>query len=540
MSFEDIPGQSRLFLDFLRDPAALKKYYPNAVTSIADVSAFADTALSGYKTDRDQLCDILLSVNEAAGAGPETFANIETLRDRNTVAVLTGQQAGLFSGPLYTIYKALSAVRMAEELNAADTRAVPVFWAATEDHDLEEVATAHFISASGETVSVRYEPDSVANDSQVGDVVVDETVVKEISGLMERLPNTEFSAEVSEILMDAWRPGVGFGTAFIRTMTRLLRKHGVIFVDPTDERLRRLASPIFTDAIRNVDVIVSSMLDLNVELTGDGYHAQVSVDAGYFPLFWIDPQRSRRSLKKSADGLYRVKGGKTEFSVGQLLQMAAEHPEQFSPGVMLRPVVQDYLFPTACYFGGGAEVAYFAQNSVVYRCLGRPVTPVMHRQSFTVVSSKHRRAFEKLNIGLTDLFDGREVLGTRLGAAIVSPETARLFAEAEERINGEMNRLDQHLSSIDPTLSENLATRRRKIVYHIGALRKKTLSAVIRSDETFRRRLDGLFTSILPNGGLQERTLNVFTFVNQFGLSFVDWIGDAIDLDDRGHRIIDL
>jgi uncharacterized protein YllA (UPF0747 family) len=207
---------------------------------------------------------------------------------------------------------------------------------------------------------------------------------------------------------------------------------------------------------------------------------------------------------------------------------------------MLRPVVQDFLFPTICYFGGGAEVAYFAQNSEVYRVLERPVTPVFHRQSFTVTEASQRRSMEKLELTLADLFEGREAVTMRSAEKYLTPETPVLFAEVEEKISSELNRLDQAISDIDPTLAANLATRRGKIVYHIAALREKALRAHLRNDETFRRRIDAVFAGVLPNDGLQERTINVVTFLNRYGLNFIDWVYDAIDLDDKEHRIIEL
>ena len=204
----------------------------------------------------------------------------------------------------------------------------------------------------------------------------------------------------------------------------------------------------------------------------------------------------------------------------------------------MRPVVQDYLLPTAGYFGGGAEIAYFAQNSVLYEVLQRPVTPILHRQSFTIIEAKHARTLKKYDLDLTRLFDGFENVLPAIVEKYLNRETARDFAEAEEIINTQLNRLDQNLSRTEPTLSENLATRRRKILYHIGALRTKFHYAQIRKDETIQRQIEAAFTALLPHHALQERTLNVLTFLNAHGLYFIDWIYEAIDLDDKGHRII--
>jgi bacillithiol synthase len=200
--------------------------------------------------------------------------------------------------------------------------------------------------------------------------------------------------------------------------------------------------------------------------------------------------------------------------------------------------VQDFLFPTVCYFGGGAEIAYFAQNSEVYRILDRPVTPILHRQSFTVVEAKHGRTLEKYGLSFTDLFAGMDAVLPRIVDKFIDPNTARIFAEAEEKINTELNRLDQTLSQMDVTLAANLATRRRKIIYHIGALRKKYHFRRAERDETIGRRVRNAFTALMPHGHLQERTLNAASFADRLGPAFIDIIYDSIDLDDKGHRVI--
>ena len=205
---------------------------------------------------------------------------------------------------------------------------------------------------------------------------------------------------------------------------------------------------------------------------------------------------------------------------------------------MLRPVVQDYLFPTVCYFGGGAEIAYFAQNSEVYRIMDRPVTPILHRQSFTIIEAKHARTLEKYELEFTDLFAGEAEVLPKIVDKFIDPNTAKLFAEAEKKINTELNRLDQSLSQIDVTLAANLATRRRKIVYHIAALQKKYQFRRVEMDEIIDRRVRSAFTSLLPHGNLQERTLNVTSFLDRFGPKFIDMVYDSIDLDDKGHRVV--
>ncbi|MGB5013754.1 MAG: bacillithiol biosynthesis BshC, partial [Pyrinomonadaceae bacterium] len=251
-------------------------------------------------------------------------------------------------------------------------------------------------------------------------------------------------------------------------------------------------------------------------------------------------QGVRSAIRRTGDGDYRSKADKREFTTPEMLEIAASEPERFSPGVMLRPVVQDYLFPTICYFGGGAEIAYFGQNSAVYETLGRPVTPVLHRQSFTVIEPRHERILNDLDLDFTDLFAGIDSLLPSLIEKHISPDTAKLFADVEERMNIELDRLDRSLTALDVTLAANLAKRKRKMIYHIDALRKKAYRAELRKSEMINGRIGAAFSSIYPNGHLQERSINIVTYLNKYGPNFVDWLYDSIDLDDRGHRLIHL
>ena len=540
LPFSAIPHQSKLFLEYLEDPQSLKEYYPNAFATPTDVGEFAPTVLANYRTDRNALCDALVEINSNVGVGRLTLDNIEFLRRSDTVAVLTGQQAGLFSGPLYTIYKALTAIKQAEYLTTIGVSAVPVFWAATEDHDFDEVAEAFVIGRGNELTKLTYRPNGYKENSQVGSVEIDNGIDSKIADLLDSIEHTEFSDDVRAMLSQSWQIGGGLGEAFMKQLAVIFAKYGLIFVDPMNAKIKHLASPIFEKAVQNSDEIVSALTVRSRELVERGFHDQVTVEDDYFPLFWIDDEGGRYALRNVGEGIFRVKDGKREFTSAELQAIARDKPEALSPGVMLRPVVQDFLFPTICYFGGGAEVAYFAQNGEVYRVLERPVTPVFHRQSFTVTEAAQRHSMEKLELTLADLFEGREAVTMESAEKHLTPDTPVLFAEVEEKINTELNRLDWAVSVIDTTLAANLATRRRKIIHHIAALREKTLRAHIRNDETFRRRLDAVFAGVLPNDGLQERTINVVTFLNRYGLNFIDWVHDAIDLDDKEHRIIEL
>lgn len=538
VSFAELPDQSRLFLEYLRSSSGVKKYYPNVTDSPLKIGDFASEVLANYKTDREQLCDALMEINRQAGASAKTLENIDLLRDTDSVAVVTGQQAGLFTGPLYTIYKALSAIKLADELNKNGTNAVPVFWIATEDHDFDEVAEVYVTNKNGEPARLRYKPGKFTESASVGGIKLDASITAFIDDLISQLPQTEFSPSVRDLLESAYNKQSGFGEAFGKTLAALFANYGLVVIDPLHEKIKQLAAPIYGRAIKKSDEIVSAIQDRTKELVADGFHMQVLVEDDYYPLFWHDDTGKRMALRKVSDGVYRVKGDRREFTTSELESLALREPGRFSPGVMLRSVVQDYLLPTICYFGGSAEIAYFAQNGAAYGILKRPVTPIFHRQSFTIVESRQRRTLEKMGWKLGSLFVGREQATIVAAEKILSPEMADLFTDVEAKVNTELDRLEKQLSSSDPTLATNLATRRRKIIYHIAALRRKALASELKKDETMRRQIDDLFNSLVPNGGLQERTLNVFSFINKHGFALLDLLYNSIDLNDKNTRII--
>lgn len=538
LSFARLPHQSALFLEYLRASSAVKKYYPNVPVFPSETGKFAGEVIAGYKTDRGQLCDALTAINQRIGAGTETLENIESLRSADTVAVVTGQQAGLFTGPLYTIYKALSAIKLADQLTESGCKAVPVFWIGSEDHDFDEVAQIYFSYGADGLRRLRYKPADIIEGVSVGRVRLDASMAGLIDGCISHLPTTESSAAVLQVLRTAYSAEDDFGSAFGKALAALFSNYGLVVIDPLDKKIKQLAAPIYKQVITRSDEIVAAIREQDRSLQADGFHSQVLVESDYFPLFWHDDEGRRSALRKVGDRLYRVKGGKRKFTSADLERIASEEPQRLSPGVMLRSVVQDHLLPSVCYIGGAAEIAYFAQNGAAYQVLDRPVTPIFHRQSFTIVESRQRRLLDKFGWGLTDLFIGKEKATLDAAEKILSPDLADLFADVDEKISRELQRLSEALSSSDPTLAANLATRRRKILYHIATLRKKALLSEARKDDMLRRQIDELFDSILPKGGLQERSLNVFDLINKHGFGFIDLLYDSIDLDDKAHRII--
>lgn len=538
LSFDQIPQQSRLFLDYLDDPIKLRRFYPETVRHHFDLTERRERALTNYKTDRGALCDVLDRMNRGWGAGDKTLEHIQRLRDSDCIAVVSGQQAGLFGGPLYAIYKALSAVKLADCLAQRGIKAVPVFWIATEDHDFAEVATAEIINRDCTLTSVAISRDIHADGSPVGRAVLNQSITDTVNQLLQALPQNEFSEDVVKLLREAYRRERKFGDAFASMTTRLTRERGLILLDPLDSELKRLAAPLYAEAARCAPEIAQAIVNRSRELVDVGYHAQVTPSENSFPLFLHEESGARHALTRTAKGKYQTKNDGQAYSADELADWALREPDRFSPNVTLRAVVQDYLLPTIAYYGGSAEIAYFAQTAEVYRILDRPTTPILPRASLTFVEKHTWRSLERYGVQLNDFFEGMDHLIARVVEKYLSKETAATFEHTTQTFNSELDTLQEQLQRVDPTLADALEKGRRKINYQIDGLRTRFNRSQVARDEAVHRQLEHAFDLLYPQKGLQERHINITSFIARHGLYFVDWIFDAIDLDSNEHQIV--
>ena len=538
--FDRIPNQSRLFLDYLKDPTALKKFYPSAVRFHHELQQRVPEVLAAHQVDRAKVCDALEAMNRRWNAGEETLRNIQLLRESDCVAVVSGQQAGLFTGPLYTVYKALSAVKLAGCLRQRKTKAVPVFWMAAEDHDFAEVANAEFITRDCQLNSVAVPADLHEEGQPVGQVVLNESINDVVEQLFALLPNSEFADDMKALVQKAWQPGRGFVDSFATMMTSLLGSHGLIFLDPLDPDLKKLAAPLYSAAAKQAAEIATAVEQRSKELEEAGYHAQVMATANSFPLFLHDERGARHAVARTENGKYRTKDIDAEYTSDELAQLALENPQRFSPNVTLRAVVQDYLLPTIAYYGGSAEIAYFAQTGEVYRVLGRPVTPILPRSSLTMIERHASRVLERYDLALEDLFDGIDPVIKRVVEEYLGADTAKLFAKTEQKVNEELDRLRQELESVDPTLASALDTGRKKINYQLDGLQTRFVRAQMSRDEAAHRQLLRVFEQLYPNKELQERHINITSLLARHGTYVIEWIYNAINLGSNEHQVVKL
>ncbi len=523
--FSAIPHSSKLFLDYLSDHDKVSKFYPRP----ANQSWLVGQAKS-FEPDisrSQQVADVLKRQNEAFGAGERTMAAIESLR-RGARAVVTGQQVGLFGGPLYSTLKAVSALNAAEQLNEAGIPTVAVFWLATEDHDLDEVK--HALLPAGPGKLKRLDSTSRGKASApVGQVKFSAEIEKVAAEAADLLGDPD----IATWIRDSYREGENFGSAFGKLFARVFRDRGLILLNMLDPQLHQIAAPVYAQALDEAGSINQKLLDRGKDLRDAGYHEQVRVTKESTLLFSIE--NGERKPIHLANGDFMI--GAQKIGRQELLSRVKNHPEDFSPNVLLRPIVQDYLLPTVTYFGGAAEVAYFAQLSIVYEYILGSVTPILPRLSATVVNQRMQRLLKRYRLSLTDLFGGTENLKELLGRRVLPEDLTRTLDDATGVLKKGIEELKDSLRALDQTLVPAADKAGKKMEYQVERLRTKAARAQLRRDQQLESDAAEIIEGLFPEKNLQEREIAGIA-VLAANPDLLNRLMEAARLDCAAHQVI--
>src|SRR2546425_1238248 len=398
-------------------------------------------------------------------------------------------------------------------LGEAGVPAVPIFWVAAEDHDYQEIEWATLLDRDSGVQQVRVDL-SNTESCPSGWLGFHEDVTEAIAKCLAILPDSEFQPAVRELVAASYKPGVSPVDAFARMMAKLFEGSGLIFVNPLDPEVRKLAAATLHQVVRQNSEIRSAVLARSRALSKAGYHEQVKVDDN-FSGFFAYRGKSRQPVRPE------------ELSTDLWL----------SPNVLVRPAMQDAIFPTAAYVGGPAEIAYFGQAAAVYEVLGRAVPPVVPRISVTILEPRVARALKKYNMEFTDVFRGRDFMRRQ---AVRTVQAVDIFDRARDRMTSELESLGPALDAVDSTLVGALDTARQKILHQVETLRTKFVNAEARRNETLERHLDTVGNSLFPEKKLQERVLNITSFLVRYGLAFLPRLEETLSLDSRAHQVVEI
>jgi bacillithiol biosynthesis cysteine-adding enzyme BshC len=526
------PWIRRFAADYAYDFRAVAPFFTGDPSNRTDW-ARAIAQAQAHPRRRPEIASVVATQQRRRQAPSRAIDAGERLADAGTVAVVTGQQAGLFGGPLFTLLKAVTALKLADQVTREHkVPAVAIFWVEAEDHDWNEVRSCTVFDASLEPRDVAL-PARSAEPTPVASILLEDSIRDVIEELSRTLPSTEFTPALLEQLRDAYAPGGGMADAFAKWLERVLGDRGLIVYDASDPVAKPLAAEVFARELATAGQTARLATATGADLIARGYHAQVQAPDDSLSLFLLDG--SRLALRRQ-DG--RLVAGEKSFAPDALLEEARVRPAAFSPGVLLRPVVQDALFPTVCYVPGPNELAYLGQLRGVYAHFGVPMPLMYPRATATLLDAASLRFLTKYQLPLETLQARDEAALNALLETQIPPAVEAAFARASRTIEAEMAMLVAAVPALDATLEGAAKSTLGRMQHDLQALHAKMIQAAKRRDDTLRRQFMHARALAFPRGHAQERTIGFISFLNQYGPALVDRLSDELPLDMGHHWVM--
>ncbi|HUR21536.1 MAG TPA: bacillithiol biosynthesis cysteine-adding enzyme BshC [Vicinamibacterales bacterium] len=505
----------------------------------ADPDAWTQTIARVQQSARDRagLCQIIAAQLERRNAPAPARSAASQLAEESAVAVVTGQQAGLFGGPLYTLLKAVTAIRLARQVTATNgVAAIAVFWVEAEDHDWDEVRTARVLDDQLALREITLDNLEGAGTRSVASLVLDDGIGDALGALEAALPETEFTQELMARLRTHYRPGQRMGSAFASWLDDLLGRYGLVVFEAADPAAKPLVASLFS---RELDAPCRTAQFANQAgqaMRALGHDPQVQAGDDSVALFYL-AEDGRHAIKRRDDG---YAWGEAVRPQADVQQEAAEHPERFGPNVLLRPVVQDRLFPTICYVAGPSELAYQAQLGAIYQDFGVEVPLLYPRANATLLDAAAVRFLEKYDLPFEALQPRDESGLNRLLQSQLPPGIDAALQSAGEEIRARLEVLKAGLPAIDPTLVGAADTTLDRMQETLKHLQNKIIQASKKKDETLRRQFTRTQALAFPEGVPQERIVDLAFFLNRYGQPLCDRLLEGLPLEMGQHYVLQL
>ena len=526
-----VPGLHRLFLDYCAGDAAARTFYLSLPGKNVQGSGWQ--ARPPVPAHWPELVRLLAEQNPSPTANPA----LEALC-KGAGAVVTGQQVGLFGGPLFTPFKAASAVARARHCNAAGHPNVAIFWLASEDHDFAEIN--HVVFPAGRELRTLAYTGAPEAPRPVGGIVLDERIAPLVEQAWELLG----PSDAMDALADAYQPGRTFAQAFAQFYAKVFAALELLVLDASGRAFHRMGAPVLRAAVERADEFHAALVARQGELEAAGYQAQVAVGAQSSLLFLLDEKTGARlALKRTVpsaqepDGLWHA--GRQSYSTTDLLGILDAEPERISPSALLRPVFQDFLLSTSLNIGGPAEVAYFAQSAVLFeKILGR-ITPVEPRFSATLIEPAIGELLHRHDLRLERVFGETPGSLAQLLAARAMPiEGKRKLAAAGTALDAELTPLLEWMGVLDAGLGRSAQTAASKMRYQMNRLRRLAASFQLQRDAALGRQAEAICQAIYPGGVLQERVHGAAWFLARHGFDLTEQLSAQAANTCPGHTAV--
>ncbi len=539
ISFSEIPGNHNLFLDYLYEFENVKNFYKTDFRNKEEYFKIFKKVSDSHVEFRDQLSSILNDQYRNFNPSTKTQKNISALKDKKTLAVVTGQQLGIIGGPLYTFYKIMTAIKLSSFLSERydDYHFVPVFWLEGDDHDFNEVRELNLINDNNEVIKVAYGEEVLddENKGSVGNLVFNDMLNSFYADLEKNIRETEFTPLLLEKIKSFYTSGKTFMQAFKELIFWLFDEYGLVIFDPKDKRLKEQLKPIFKKEITDFRQHTEKLVKVSAQLE-EVYHAQVKVR----PVNLFYSNEEGRFLIEPVENEFRLRRKRKKFTYDELIDLIDKEPECFSPNVLLRPICQDYILPTAFYVGGPSEISYFAQVMPLYDFYKIEAPIIYPRSSATIIEKNISSIIEKYDIDLAELFLDPEKLKQKVIDSISNVSVEETFNTASNQIEIAFDQLKEKLFEFDKTISDTSSKYKQKIFHHLDELKDKAADAQKRKHEITLRQIDKISSAVFPNSNLQEREINFLYYANKYSVDVIKKIFDELTINKFEHQIISL
>ncbi|WP_234572170.1 bacillithiol biosynthesis cysteine-adding enzyme BshC [Rhodohalobacter sp. 614A] len=534
ISFLDLPF-NKLFQDYISNFQKLNSFYevnPNSDEEIESaLQAF------NFQGDRNKTVELLKKFNKQFGAGKKTITSIEKLAEENAIAVVTGQQLTMLGGPLFTVYKILTAIHFAQKWQEQyNIPAVPVFWLADEDHDYDEIAGLGF-PWKDDYKSVQLDKGSEVGQ-RVSEIELDTNFATFKKQVIESQYDTDFTDPLWRILDKCYSEGETIGMAFGKLILSLFEEYGVVLAGTAHTEIKEHLVSTMIQSVEKVEEQFQALKNQTDKLVSNGYHGQVHLQPSN--LFWIDDDKKRIKLSYE-NNTWTVDDGDKSWTSAELIEEISEQPERFSPNVFLRPVLQNELLPDFAYIAGPGEISYYAQTKEFYSGFNQKMPVIMPRFSATLVESGIDRIFEKLPFEFADYNDRIEDLESKFIEKSDSPDIESIFDEWKKSIENVSEERVGEIKEVDPTLEGSSEKAIAAFFTELDKLKGKVYRSVKDQEKTQLNRIRKIKANLFPNANLQEREIASIYFLNKYGLDIWDELLEIFKNErPDSHKIIRL
>ncbi|MCQ6279763.1 bacillithiol biosynthesis cysteine-adding enzyme BshC [Bacillus sp. EB600] len=535
-----LPATNRFASNYLKQSTEIQPFFHYRFDQLSDdLERLAE--LNNRSFQRKEIARHIENFMERFPSSPSIKHSIEKLKQDNSVVVIGGQQAGILTGPLYTLHKVISIIKLAEEKEKVlNVPVVPVFWIAGEDHDYQEVN--HVFIPIQQKADKRIFPQKVLQKKMVSDIVLNKDIALTWARhLIGTFGETNHTASLLTFIENQLEKSTTFVDFFANIIMELFKDYGLLIIDSGDHKLREHEKEILYNQIENHDSITSLLLEQQKQIRDKGFPNAIETNDQAANLFYYDQRLNERILLEfdRRQDLFVGRNGSISFSKTELVELAANDPAKLSNNVVTRPLTQEWLFPTLAFIAGPGEISYWAELKQVFEHFDLKLPPIVPRLNITLLDRSIETDIADLKLKLSDVLSrGTELEREQFLQSIKDQEVEELFTGVKADVQAQYRKVEEKTEKLDRGLLPLVIKNEQNLLKQIAFLEAKLEESVQSRHQIIFNKYARVDLALRPGGVPQERVWNIFAYLNQYGLSFVNDLMELNFVFDGYHKVI--